>query len=329
MTAQPPLPATLPVNAAVNGTVWDTEVLQEKAFQQEVLLGTNGSPMVAANAVVALPQAQKNLLVNGGFEVYQRGTSNDDPTGAGTCIADGWASYYAAVARDAVNIDPVYGGQYALASTPHGIGPSPQPATEQIVYEVERLRGRNVSFWGRVKSANQGYVQISDGTSVSNTIPITEDSSGWVTHITTLPVSPTATTIAVTYFAFSTSPYYLDNFMLTPTDGPVKYLPLNPAEEQYRRDRRYAVYRLNFRFRANAAGEVAIYSIPFRAPMLAVPGTGGWTLSGVSGTDYSNVAATALVNPTTTEIQAQITATAASVGTWVYGQTVIVDAGVF
>lgn len=190
--------------------------------------------------------ARANLLVNGGFEVWQRGTSFTAAQDG--FFADRWqvhvlgAGTITAEARDSANADS---GGYCGAVTVGGTvgtgiaGGNTFPTNAAYVWQkledFGQLKGKTLSFSIRVKGPASTTVQpvFNDGTNaylgqVFNT------GASYTTITFTQTISAAATVAWVGLIFGSIGVFYLDRASVVIGSQPSDYIPLTPAEDLLR-----------------------------------------------------------------------------------------------
>ena len=162
--------------------------------------GTITTDDILASDVKNLKSGRKNLIINGGFDVWQRGTTGTDPSnGYGTYLsADRWASYYGGtiLSQQAVTIDglPVY----AMRIT---------AGTSGNIYAYQKVeRGSSIvsgkpitySFWARANVArSQGmsgrfYDSGTQGTALNLSLSSLDITTSWQKFTQTVTLTDTA-----------------------------------------------------------------------------------------------------------------------------------------
>jgi len=184
-------------------------------------------------------QGRNNLLVNGGFEVWQRGNG---PFGAGAYNADRWtanigtgASFSASIARDqSANVDINSNSCWTCTNYVGGSTPS---VLDQAVEIGNRLRGSVVTFSVRVRTNVANHIRVAlidvDGT----TIAYSNYHTGGNTY-ETLAVSltcaannPSGNLTCRVVFTVSSAVNLLDNAMLVVGSQRVDYVQMPMADE--------------------------------------------------------------------------------------------------
>lgn len=188
-----------------------------------------------------LAGAHKNMLVNGGMEVWQRGAGAF--TAGSAYSADRWqvnpGTGATSVTQETTTIDSLSSTSAKCVNT---AGASQTPEFFQKVEHWATLKGQEVSCSVRV---NQGAasglrVRLHDG--VSFTDGSTSATTGsWITLTCTKTLSASATTLVVYIATLVSGTYYVDNAMLTIGPDAAPYRPLHPQEELARCQRYYEV----------------------------------------------------------------------------------------
>jgi len=235
--------------------------------------------------------ARVNLLVNGGFEWWQRGNGPF----SGYC-ADRWALYPSnggtggttiSCSRDTANAE-IAGACAAI--TPGG--PSPSPAQPAQIYQYAAHQNDAAGLWGQVygrplslalrvktsvASAARAAMQIASnayygsyhtGNGQYQTLTVS------VTAAQTSGLTAVGPTVALNMDALGT--FYLDSAMLVIGSQPCDYVPMHPADDLARCLRYYR--RWNFTSaadapllaHANTTGS-ALVPLPSTAPMAVSP----------------------------------------------------------
>lgn len=171
-----------------------------------------------------------NLLANGGFELWQRGTGPFTTSNAYT--ADRWLTTIGgtstmSISRDTANADAT-GGACAAVSYTHN-------AASFLSQKVEDLQLRRVVAWSmRVRSGTASGVRLQLYHSTSTLIASSSYHTGSGTYQTlsvsgTVPAGATNIYLSVSFEATGT--YYLDNSMLVVGSVAADYAPLNPTDD--------------------------------------------------------------------------------------------------
>jgi len=204
----------------------------------------------------ALKQNIPNLLVNGGMEVWQRGTSFSSLS-QGDYTADKWSVSFSAatsptwtISREATEVD---NEKYSLKSVITDLDGATSALLLQDIENWESYKGKTVSLSVRVKS-NQGVVAaITDGVAGTFSTAHTGDNT-WQTLTVTEDVSTSATRLSI-YIYFGRSPAttgttYIDSVMLVNSDTTVDYVPEDKQIELARCQRYYEDTTTNIRYAA-------------------------------------------------------------------------------
>lgn len=191
-----------------------------------------------ANALQGTDTARSNLLVNGGFEIWQRGTSF---TGF-LFTADRWQTSPAggstlSVSRETTTTD---GSPTAAACTAGGTVTSQQCNLQQTVEDLQ-IKGKTVTLSIRVRSPSVGSVRLGIYTSAwqMGTVNALSGTYETLTVTTAVPAGGTPIVVGVLFGAAGT--FYIDNAMLVVGSQPSDYAPLHPADDLARCLRYYEV----------------------------------------------------------------------------------------
>jgi hypothetical protein len=211
------------------------------------------------NANLATDVARLNQLVNGGFEIWQRG--NGPFTGT-TFTADRWATSLGgtstmSISRDTVNVDTASGACAAVTYTHNA-----QSWLSQFLEDTKQLVGRQISVSVRVRTstASAVRVQLYAGTNAGALIASSPYHTGGGTYetlrVTGTPTagSPTLISVSISFEASCTA--YLDNAMVVYGPNAGDYMPMPPADDLERCLRYYQVLGPN----ATASLEVSAYA---------------------------------------------------------------------
>lgn len=202
-----------------------------------------------ANAALASDMARRNLLVNGGFEVWQRGSAAFVANLAFT--ADRWQIGLAgtdtlSVIRDTLHAD-ASSNVCAACTFVLGTGAGSTFLKQELKSaDGHQLQGRTVSLSMRVNASVANAVRInlqSDGTGPVNVSSAFHAGGSVYSTLTVTATIPGNASIvyAVVYFAASCTAY-LDNAMLVVGSVAADYAPLHPADDLARCLRYYEVF---------------------------------------------------------------------------------------
>jgi len=195
------------------------------------------------NAKLGSDTARLNLLVNGGFEVWQRG--NGPFAATGNFAADRWQMSFGggtmSVTRDTANVaTPDSAACAAVVVT------SPSNVLLTQTLEGTHLRGRTVTFSMRVKTSTASAVRINVFDGVATQASAFHSGGGAYETLTvtaTLGAAVTGTNILQVSFAVACTAY-LDNAMLVVGSQAADYAPLHPADDLARCLRYYETVTL-------------------------------------------------------------------------------------
>src|SRR5215471_2198379 len=203
----------------------------------------NGGTAVAdgsiTNAKLGHDVARANLLVNPGFEWWQRGNG---PYTANNAIGpDMWKMQLAgsdtySLSRDTANVDT---GSGACAAVSFTLGTG---AGATVLYQgnlgdmVGTLNGVTVSLSMRVRTSVANAVRIGINNYYSSTSHFTysgyhSGSGAYQTLTVTATLSPAPTLLQWCVFFAASCTAYLDNACLVVGSQPATYVPLHPADD--------------------------------------------------------------------------------------------------
>lgn len=214
----------------IQSGAWTSAAIDGICSDLAVLGGTDGATGIA--------QA-RNLLVNGGFEVWQRGTTGFGATSAYT--ADRWQIQLAGtstvtVARESSNI--AAGSQYALSAV--YVHNASSYLTQSLeMYPQLQAVALSLGVWVKCATANAVRVAVAD--SSSNTYSAYHPGDN-LYHLLTVPavvIGATATTVQVQLRLDASCTAFFDSAMLVAGKSVAPFVPLSPADDVLRCQRYY------------------------------------------------------------------------------------------
>lgn len=238
-----------------------------------------------------VPGAQANILDNGGFEIWQRGTSFSNPA-ISAYTADRWQLTYNSsptftVSRESSIIDS---GQYALKLNITAVSSATLMYFGNTVENGAAYAGKTITCSIRVKCSSAGLINIvmSDGVTFTAGSLNVGTSYETITHTKVMSASATGLTVFVGFAgagpAPSVSTIYIDSAMLTVGPNASTFVPMHPQADLSRCQRYYEVQNsINLQSWATAGGNF-IFPFKFSTTKRIAPTItfSGGTLSNVS-----------------------------------------------
>jgi hypothetical protein len=236
------------------------------------------------------PQIAQNILVNPGFEIWQRGTGPFGATNGATYSSDEWVlisggpTITLSAQRDS---SPLY-GNYCMEFSASAIAVGSHTLTQGIEMYKE-LEGQwvTLSMWLKTATADnaQIYIQAWNGTSADTTLSDLHDGDDtWqqFTVVQKLPASMAPTANHPHNFGLSVgvninqvaAPVFIDGAALVIGEyrNGVAYLPLNPTEDTQRCERFYEIGEFVFATAWSGSGLlIPTQHVTFHTPKYAVP----------------------------------------------------------
>jgi len=167
----------------------------------------------------------QNILINGGFEIWQRGNSF---TGADKYTADMWymgggGSGYT-ITRESSNL---HSGIYSLK-----VVCTSNLTIKQPIENYKEFQGKTVSFscWVKSSVASKIYLKIDDG--VGNTLSATNATTGWERLTVTRTINASASKFEIYLMVYSSVTVYFDDAILIMGSEAIDFKPRNPGFEQ-------------------------------------------------------------------------------------------------
>jgi hypothetical protein len=232
-----------------------------------------------ANAVQGTDVARLNLLTNGGFEIWQRGTSF--PGANGYC-ADRWFAGIQTgtwtVSRDNAVVSS--GSNYSAKMVLSGWTSSYNYLRAALPTVDTALQGKTITVAVDIYSTASNIVSLRFFTAGSATNPDSRSARNTVTNAwyrasMTMTVPSDATLVYLDIEQNGNSTVYADNATLVVGSQPADYIPMHPADEGTRCLRYYevigsSVNSINIQGYGAASGGVACW-IPFKVLKAAAP----------------------------------------------------------
>ncbi len=275
------------------------------------------------------PSVQTNIIVNGGFEVWQRGTSFVDissPLGQ-AYTADRWSTYYSGssfyhltVTKETSVIDSIGLASMKCVTT---FVASDFAAMRQNIENVQDYRGKRLTVSIRCKTTVAGMCNVNISTnSGGNTSSFHSGSGNWETLTASLTVGAADTSLSI-YLnvaqGTNVGTSYWDNVMLVTGSTSPTFMPLLPQQDLANCQRYYVQAQAGDIVGGfyNGAGGCILFwhfPVPMRvAPTLTIPNPFTVDINGVGNTNFNSGGA-AVVSTTSAKIQGTTTNTSYTFG---------------
>lgn len=216
-----------------------------------------------------------NLLINGGFEIWQRGAGPFTAVGAYT--ADRWSIGIApgtgtvSVTRDTTIADDLSQTSLKIVFTP---GTSAYATIGQRIEAPNTLRGAAITVRARVLSTVVGagiFITENASGALQTTGPLGVRANVWETITCTRVLGGTVTTLDVSIVCPAGATMYVDNVTYAIGSIPIAYTPPSLADDLARCERFYEVTQASARFTAAAAGNLSDTPVYWRQRKAVVP----------------------------------------------------------
>jgi len=260
------------------------------------------------NVNMLMGKASGNLLTNGGFEVWQRGTGSF--TADQAYSADCWMLFKSGASTITVTQETstiATNSRYSLKA----VTTSTTCGVQQKIENGYALRGKTVAASIRVQQsvASGLRLSLSDDGGGSGTASYSTTTGSFVTITVTMAVSATATYLTFALYCDLAGTYYFDNAMLVIGPNAAPYEPLHPADDLLRCQRYYefiggatnSIYLRAYQ----SASEYLITTLFYKVSKGGTPTVtkiGTWTVNNCAQPTVGNPSAV------TCTIQSQVTA---------------------
>jgi len=229
------------------GSIPGTALADGAVTSAKIADGTITVADIADQAVTAVKLAPDvpigtNLMVNGGFEVYDRG--NNTPTSVnGGVVCDRWNLSLNGTSTATASLDSSQADQNSLvcAKVVYTAGSGPSSLYQQFGTEWVVGRGKWLTLTARVRCSVVGGARITIGDGATSATSSTNvQTGGMETLSTTFFVSGANAGLNVYLELLQSATFYWDNVMLVVgQNAKCDYLPLSYAEERARCRRYY------------------------------------------------------------------------------------------
>lgn len=187
-----------------------------------------------------------NILDNGGFEIWQRGTSFASISTNNVYTADRWCSDISSgavmtISQNSANVDS---GSFSMDMNITTVGTG-SASMKQLIENYADFFGKTVTCSIRVKTSLTGFhIELFDGVGGVTAGASHSGSGNFETITCTRTISASATSFRI-YFGWPSQPpsstghSYIDSAMLTVSSAPVSFIPINPEVDLARCQRFY------------------------------------------------------------------------------------------
>lgn len=216
-----------------------------------------------------LAGAHRNLLTNGGFEVWQRGAGGFTADLAYT--ADRWQldiEVGTATVTQETSVVDASSSSLKLVTA----GGASSALIVQKIEDVKQLRGRTISFSARIQQsvASQAVLRITDSAGSTNGSAVATTGSFVTLTVSRAIGASEAGPLTVSIAVGAAGTYYYDNAMLVIGPAPAPYQPLHPQEDLARCQRYYELCTAEL-LAYMSAGAIAGYGVPFATTKYTTP----------------------------------------------------------
>jgi hypothetical protein len=215
------------------------------------------------------PGLQTNLVDNGGFEVWQRGTTFSSPA-SNVFTADRWkmlenGAPTFTITQESTTIDS---GVFSLKLNTTAVGGATQLAIRQVLENGQSYTGRPLSFSCRVKCSAIGICTIAIADDNGPTVSTANVSTNWET-LTVKLINTTVSSTLNVYVGFipggtlpTVSTIFIDSAMLVYGTNPATFVPTIPELDLARCQRFYeaGLEEMQLPIRHITTANVIIYS---------------------------------------------------------------------
>jgi hypothetical protein len=300
-------PGSIPGTALADGAVTSVKIADGTIATVDI------ANAAVTNAKLASDTDRTNLLTNGGFEIWQRGTG---PFTGNVHTADRWdiglgGSDTMSVSADTVNVDN--GSQRAAACT-YVRNSGNTSFYQTLKTSDESLAGRVVTFSVRVKTSTANSVTAIIAGDVSGATSSGLHSGGgtWQTLTASATVNVNATSVLPVVQFQQSCTAYVDNAMLVVGSQYADYAPLHPADDLARCLRYYEVAQpaalgyaaMGFAYATtNIVAPLAYKTVKAVAPTVTLSAAAAWQTAATNGAGLAaTVVAPGQVSSTTCNI---------------------------
>lgn len=232
------------INGLITQLTGDVTVGPGSGSQAATVASVGGE---SAAIVAGAAQNLTNIIDNGGFEIWQRG-SGPFSTNGGYC-ADRWQVIYNGAptfnfSQETVNVDS---GLYALKLNVTAVGGSSVIYVQQYIENYKAYAGKTVTVTVRVKCSVAGLVNMIMFDGVGDAFSSVNVGTGYETLTFTMAISASATHLLLALGfvgagpATTISTTYFDSVMMVIGSSSAGFTPTNPQQDLARCQRYFQV----------------------------------------------------------------------------------------
>lgn len=219
--------------------------------------------------------SHRNLLVNGGFEVWQRGASFSVSPSNTAFTADRWLAVSAGGTTSTITQETSIVDTGSASSLKY-VTSGGTATCFQKLEDYSQLRGQTISLSMRVRQGSASAVTLNiEQTSGVTTGSASATTGSFVTLTVTATIASNTNLVQIYATIASGATVYFDNAMLVIGPAPAPYRPLHPQEELARCQRYYeivgGVANSLYLGGYNTAGGVSGVFVPFKVAKGGTP----------------------------------------------------------
>lgn len=244
---------------------------------------------IKTNINELIGRSSRNLLTNGGFEIWQRGAGSFTADLAYT--ADRWQIDLFSASTITVTQETSIVDDNSRSSLKAVYVQSANSLIKQKVEDGYQHRGKTlaVSFRVRPTTTQTIGVRLGDDTGTATTTTSCPANT-WTTITQTQAISASATYVEVGISLQASMTVYIDNAMLVVGPNATEYVPLHPQEDLSRCQRYYEILSADYNSVASAGAQNLGYALNYRQDKPGTPTTtknGTWSVTNCGQPDVA------------------------------------------